>query len=465
MLHTDPFGRREGGPGRTVVGDALVRLRGRWRDLQDSLWLLPAIGVSLSVAAAWSLAEFSPGAGRLPSALTYTGSADGARAILAELAGATFTVVGVVFSLTVVAVQMASSQFTPRLLRTFLKDRSVQVVLSGMVSSGVFHVVVLRYVRTPEGGEDPFVPELAVTAALLFALVAVGMLVFFLHHLTARLRVDVVMVGIREQTLSVLRSLAVDRELLPDQLAPTPPQHARPVAARTGGYLQTASLPALASLAESRGLVVRLRPGPGTWVASGSTVAWVWRLDDPGGVVIDDDLAIAVHRCFHLGGDRTESEDVAFGLRQLSDIAARALSTGVNDPTTAVQALEQSSAILVELAGQPLGAALAHDEQGRLRAVQPRPTFAEHLELALAQPRRYGADEPTVLIAIHALLIDVAERVADNADRAATVRAQVQRTRDAASLPDAVDARMVRAYADAVLTTLENGSRPANVGE
>ena len=454
------------------MDDALVRLRGRWRDLQDSLWLLPAIGVSLSVLAAWSLAEFAPGAGRLPSALAYTGSADGARAILAELAGATFTVVGVVFSLTVVAVQMASSQFTPRLLRTFLKDRSVQVVLSGMVSSGVFHVVVLRYVRTPEGGEDPFVPELAVTAALLFALVAVGMLVFFLHHLTARLRVDVVMVGIREQTLSVLRSLAVDRELLPDQLAPTPPPHARPVAARTGGYLQTASLPALASVAEKRGLVVLLRPGPGTWVASGSTVAWVWPLDDPHGAevdlphgaAVDDDLASAVHRCFHLGGDRTESEDVAFGLRQLSDIAARALSTGVNDPTTAVQALEQSSAILVELADQPLGAAFAYDDRGRLRAAQPRPTLAEHLELAVAQPRRYGADEPAVLIAIFGLLIDVAERVADSADRAATVRAQVQRTRDAASLPDAVDARLVRAYADAVLTTLDEGSRPANVG-
>ncbi|MFA9444830.1 DUF2254 domain-containing protein [Egicoccus sp. AB-alg6-2] len=446
------------------MNEVLVRLRGSWQDLQDSLWLFPALGVFLSVAVAWILVTFEPTLERLPSALTYTGSADGARAILAELAGATFTVVGVVFSLTVVALQMASSQFTPRLLRTFLKDRSVQVVLSGMVSSGVFHVVVLRYVRTPDGGEEPFVPELAVSVALLFALVAVGMLVFFLHHLTSRLRVDDVMASIRKQTLAVLDSLAVDREMLPDQVAPTPPAEARPVVARTSGYLQTASPSALSATAEEHDLVVCLRPKPGQWVAAGTTVAWVWPVDDGEAVEVDDDLAAALHRCFHLGRDRTESDDVAFGLRQLSDIAARALSTGVNDPTTCVQALGQLSTIMVALADQPLGAALAYDADGRLRAVQPRPTFAEHLELAITQPRRYGASEPTVLIAVLELLIDVAERVADSGDRAASVRHQLRRTLAAAELPDDADVRTVRAFADAVAVTLDDGVRPANIG-
>lgn len=413
----------------------------------------------LAIVVARALVALEPVPDWFPEGLAFAGSPEGARAVLAELAGATFTVVGVVFSLTVVALQMASSQFTPRLLRTFLKDRSVQFVLSGMVSSGVFHVAVLRHVRSPEEGE-PFVPELAVTIALLYALVAVGLLVFFLHHLTSQLRVDVIMSSIRRQTLRQLRALPAEREELPDEQPVAPPPTAVAVTSTSTGYLQTVDLASLAQSAERLDVVFRLRPSPGDWIAKGTTLAWVWGVDDRPPGPDDEELAKAVHSGIHVGPDRTESGDLAFGLRQLEDIAARALSTGVNDPTTAQQALQQMSAVLVEVAHHPLGVDQAFDGEGRLRVAAPRPTFADHLDIAIDQVRRYGAEEPAVLLAILSLLTDVAERVADIADRAAVVRDQVERTLRAADVSDRAAAARVRGAAQVVLDTLQGGHRP-----
>lgn len=439
-----------------------VRVRGLWHDLQDSLWLLPAVGVVAAVVLAQVLVAVPPAwTGRLPGILAYSASPEGARTILGELAGATFTVVGVVFSLTVVALQMAASQFTPRILRTFLKDRSVQVVLSGMISSGVFHVTVLRHVRTPGDGTS-FVPDLAVSAALLLALVTVGLLVHFLHRLTSQLRVDVAMNGIRRQTLQQVEALPLSRDRLPDRPAPQPPPGAEVVMARKSGYVETVDLGQLARFAEQQGRVVLLRPRPGEWVAEGTTIAWTWFDGDaerPGGDAIEE----AIHRSYHLGDDRTEADDVAYGIRQLVDIAVRALSPGVNDPTTAVEALAQLSSILVRLADRPLGAAVVVDGAGRVRAAQPRPTFGDCLDLALAQPRRYAAAEPVVLVAALRLLVDVAERVADSGDRAELVRVQAGRVRDLADLADPADVRAVATWCATVEATLEHGVRPAGL--
>ena len=242
--------------------ESRVRARAWWEDLQDSLWLLPAIGVIVAILLARVMVALEPMPEWLPRWLGFVGGADGARSLLAQLAGATFTVLGVVFSLTIVALQMASAQFTPRLLRTFLKDRSVQVVLSGLVSSGVFHVAVLRHVRSLDERE-PFVPELAVTVALMAALGAVALLVYFFHHLTRQLRVEVVMVSIRRESLHQLRGLRTQPDELPDQRPPDPPPSAVVVASESSGYLQKLDLPALVSAAVRHGIVLRLRPSLG----------------------------------------------------------------------------------------------------------------------------------------------------------------------------------------------------------
>jgi uncharacterized membrane protein len=442
--------------------DVVVRLRGWWDDLRDSLWLLPSVTVLASAALAAALVALEPLPDVFPEGLVYGGAPDGARAVLGELAGATITVTGLVFSLTVIALQVASSQFSPRLLRTFLRDRGTQVVLSGMLGSAVYDVAVLRTVRAASEETDAFVPALAVTVALLYSLVAVGLLIYFLHHVTRHLRVDVVMREIAQQTIGRLQA---EREPeLPDREPPEPPAEATSITvARLDGYLQTADLGRLAARLRELGAHARLRPAVGSWVTRGTVLAWWWPED---GVTTGepDEVDDALHVNVHLGPDRTESDDVAFGLRQLADIALRALSSGVNDPTTAVQAVEQLSAVLGAAARHPLGAVTVEDGSGA-RVILPRPTFAAHLALAVDQVRACGRDDTDVLVALLHLLTDLAELVADSQDRRAAVAAQVDRVAAAVDLDDPEDRERVERAITLARGALEGGTRPTAATE
>lgn len=443
----------------------LARIKGWWDGLRDSLWLMPATGVVLATILAGWLVALEPMPEWMPTILAFGGGPGSARAVLSALAGSTFTVIGLVFSLTVIALQMSSSQFTPRVLRSFLKDRSVQSVLTGLVASGVFHVAVLRVIRAPDEGQ-PFVPELAVTVALLLALVAVGLLVFFLHHLTSRLRVDVVMASIRRETQRHLHAMPDDGGGTKDQVPPDPPADAIVVVSRLAGYVRTIELEALVTAAVRHEGVILLRPMLGAWVTQGSTLAWVWPEEHHTGSLDADALSSAVHRGVHLGPDRTESGDPAFGLRQLEDIAARALSPGMNDPTTAVQAIGQLAAILTTMTEHPMGTDTGCDEHGVRRVTVPRATFPSCLELAVGQVRRYGADEPAVLIAILELLTDVGERVTVSPGRRSAVQDQIERTeRVGANLADPVDRARVQRAVEVARSALTHGHRTSAQAE
>lgn len=442
-----------------------VRLTGWWDDLRDSLWLIPMVTVVVAATTAPLLAMLEPLPSWLPPELVFAGTPDGARAILSQLAGATITVIGLVFSLTVIALQMAASQFTPRLLRTFLRDRSVQIVMSGMVGSAVYSVGVLRLVRSEGDGVEAFVPRLAVTVALLLSFVAVGLLLYFVHHVTQHLRVDVVMNEIVAYTARQLAAVPGDRGTIPDRLAPDPPSGAVPVWARRDGYLQLVDVKRLADAARQAGVRLRMRPTLGDWVTQGTTLAWAWGDDGEVGPGDREQLATLVHRHVHLGVDRTESTDLAFGLRQLQDVATRALSPGVNDPTTAGLAVTQMSAVLCRYAGHPLGDEVFEDDDGELRAAAPRPGFAALLELAVGGARRYGSTDPEVLAALLTLLIDLAEHVADSADRAAVVETQIERVLATAELTDPVDHERVERIGRVAMETLRRGSRVATVAD
>jgi uncharacterized membrane protein len=443
-----------------------VRTQAYWDDLRDSLWLMPALTVALAVALAQAAIALEPLPDWFPSDAVFGGSSEGARAILSELAGATFTVVGLVFSLTLVVLQMASSQFTPRLLRTFLRDRRTQMVLSGMIGSAVFDVAVLRTVRTSNDEQEAFVPSFAISLALLFALGAVGLLIYYLHHLTQHMRVDIVMLEIRKETLGQIEALPAGRERLPDQEAPPLPDGARSVPAKRDGYLQTTEPEFIAKRAREAGLIVLLRPTRGDWLNRGTTLAWVWPDGSNPPVGVDRDAASdMIHAGLHLGTDRTEAADLAFGLRQLADIGVRALSPGVNDPTTAVQSIEHLSGILGRLAAHPLGVDVANDDDGSPRVFAPRPTFAAHLALAIDQLRVYGRKDPDVLVALVHLLVDLAELVADSGDRQQAVRAQLDRIEAAVDLEDRGDQARVQRAIEVAREVLERGQRPPTAAE
>lgn len=448
---------------------ALLRLSGLREYLRTSLWLLPALFVVATLALGTVLAHLQPSAGTALQPFVFGGTAAGARDLLAALAGAMITVTGLTFSLTVIALQMAAGQYSPRVLRGFLADRGVQLVLSWLIGTFAYCVAVLRVIRESTDGADEVLPDVAVTVGVVLTLGALGMLVYFLHHLTRMLRVETILREIAEDTCAAVDATFPEpldeADVMPP--IPEPRTHGHRVRAKRSGYLQAVERRGLVANAEKGDLVVRLRPAVGSHVTVGTTLGWVWKRDgapvtdadadaDP-----DADLDRLVHDRVQLGTERTMRQDVAFGVRQLVDIAVKALSTGMNDPSTAVEALAQLSTVLCRLATRRLGSVVAADDAGQVRLVLPRPDFPDYLHLLVDQIMRYGGGEPAVVLAVLGALADVAEQIDGHAERGQTVADQVERVLEVAARElDATELVRVQARADLVRATLTAGRQP-----
>ena len=416
--------------------DWSLRLSTLWGRVVRSLWFWPAVTILLAVTGAELLVRVQPS--EVGGLARFGGTPEGARAILSTVAGSMITVTGLTFSLTVVALQVASSQFTPRLLQSFLSDRGNQAVLSVFLGTFAYMLTVLRSVRSPTENDPGFVPDLAVGVGLLVTAASVAMLVYFFHHLTQQLRIETVLVELRRHTLAAVRRTRGrdDEDGDAEELPSVPPDRVV-LRARVSGYLQAVRLPIIAEAARRHGVGVRVAPSVGVHVTAGATLGWAWPLDDD--AALDDphrveQLARDVHEGLHLGPDRSLDEDVAFGIRQLVDIAARALSPGVNDPTSAVATIDEMSVVLSELARSTAPSPVRRDQDGRALAVVSHSTFAELLALACDQPRRYGRDEPALLTALLRMLTDVAEVARDDTRQHAVevqIDATLQRAADA----------------------------------
>ncbi len=392
-----------------------LRLDGLRRTLRASLWFVPAVAVVVALVAAEVLGRVEAVDQRAWFGLVVTGSATTAQTVLQTIATSLITVTGLTFSTAVVALQVATGQYTPRLLRNFLADRGNQVVLAGLVATFTYSLVLLRRIHSPNGaGEEALVPVVGVTVAVLLALGCVALLVYFFHHVTTQLRVETVMADVVEQTLATIDVVHPERgeDHTPVEL-PEPPDDALRLVARRSGHLQNVDLDRLLDVARQRGVNLRLRPWVGDHVVVGTTLAWAWPADgvDDGVGEDTDGLEAALHRTLHVGRDRSLEFDPAFGMREIVDIAVRAMSPAVNDPTTAVLAVQELTTVLVRLGRRRLDDSLRHD--GPIHVSLPRPDFRAYLALAQDQIRRAGCREPAVAVALLRQLGDAAETLRD----------------------------------------------------
>lgn len=391
--------------------------------LRTQLWPLPILGVTLAVAAGVGLPRLDAAVDdELPPSVTvylFSGGAEAARAVLSAVAGSLITVTSLTFSLTVVTLQLASSQFSPRLLRTFTRDRFVHVTLALFLATFSYALTVLRTVRGGEGDGDGFVPEISVTVAFLLAMASVAALVLFLAHLAREIRVETMLERVHTEAGRTLRAVLGEHDGTPP-CCPEPPRDAVPLPARSSGFLVHGDEDELLSAAVDADAVVLVDRAAGASLVAGIPFAVAWPL---GAGALEPDgrraLAKRVAAAVTTGAERTQVEDVAFGLRQLTDVAVKALSPGINDPTTARHALRHTSALLCELAGRDLGPRILHDDRGAVRVILRRPAFADLLELALGQPRRYGASDPEVLAGLFEILTEVAWAARDDEQRGA----------------------------------------------
>lgn len=387
----------------------MTRLLRLVRRVRDSFWLLPTICTLIAVVGVEALVAVDRGAAagaRSFGGLVLEVGADGSRSMLSAIATSMLAAAATSFSITVAVLALTSSTYGPRLVRNFLADRGNQLVLAILVAVAVYALLLLRHIRVLDLDSDDsaFVPHLAVNVAMALAIVGVGALVYFIHHVSVAIQVS----SLSSRVRGTVERLAED--LFPEGqpagsarlAAPLVEDDGRavPVPAPCGGYVQVVDGTRILRTAGRHRLLVHVLVAPGDFCLTGQTVA---RLapEDPARPLDSeavDAARSAVRAGVVLGDARTPDQDLRFALGQHVDLALRALSPGVNDPITAMNALDDLSAGLAAVAARPEPADALLDETGVARVQLTRPTLTDlltdvvdHLAVAAAPlPRVAG---------------------------------------------------------------------------
>lgn len=391
-----------------------------WVVLRSSLWFVPALIVLGSMGVAHLLVEIaasvpSLSGAQLPKLLQF--SAEGSRAMLSAIATAMITTAGVAFSITIVTLSLASTQYSPRVLQQFMRDRANQWVLGVFVGVFAYCLTVLPRVQ---GGEDnKFVPGIAVAVAVLYALIGVACLIFFIHHVAMSIQSSAIISQIAAETR------ASAEELFPDEIdacgdSPQGPAGPwQPVLAEESGYIRLAREADLVRLAHEHDLVFRMERGVGEFVVSRTPLLSVVGRLDP-------EVADKARAAFTINRSRTIEQDVMFGARQIADVALRALSPSLNDPTTATQCIDYLTTILHPLATRQMGRRCrTHEGQPRLIACAPE--FGDLVAVAYEELREAAGPHALVYRAI-LRSIRLLEQVTRDRQRRALLQEQARTT-------------------------------------
>ena len=345
---------------------------------------------------------------------SYGGGAEGASLRLGTVAGSMIAIAGTVFSMTLVALSLASSQLGPRLLRNFMRDTANQVVLGTFVATFVYCLLVLRTIRRAD--EVAFVPHLSVSIGVILAIVSMGVLIYFVHHVSVSIQADEVVARVGREIEEGIDRLFPGRLGTPAAnvsttanvavLAATFDEESRPVGAAADGYLQLIDMDALMELACREDLQLRLERRPGHYLVKHQAMVMVW----PGDRVTES-LMNAVNATFVLGNQRTAAQDIEFSFHQLVEIAVRALSPGINDPFTAISCVDRIGSALCVLARRQFPSPFRLDSQSRLRLVAEGSTFVGVVDAALNQIRQNARSNPAVAIRMLDAITQIAGHV------------------------------------------------------
>ena len=366
----------------------IIRL---WGNLRSSFWFMPSLMIAGSIVLALLLidadTERSDRWLRQWPHLFGVG-ADGAREMLSTLAGSMMTVMGITFSMTLLALSLASGQYSSRVLRNFMRNHTTQLTLGVFASIFAYCLIVLRTIRG-SGGIGEFVPSLAVFLAFVMSLGGIGILIYFIHHIASSIQASNIIATVAEET-----NASIDR-ILPEESKHQSGGHVTddhgfaalddrvwyPIAATKSGYIQSVDTAALKCLAQEHKTIVRMEHGVGSFVVQGTPLVSLALTFAP-----EPSIARALNAAYSVGRYRMVELDPAFGIRQIVDIALKALSPGINDTSTAVICVDYLSSILARLAGRQFPP-VHHYEDDILRVIAVAPNFAGLLSEAFDQIR------------------------------------------------------------------------------
>ena len=374
--------------------------------LGESYWFVPtlmAIGALLLAAAMVWLDSHHMSAWMDRLSWLYAARPSGARSLLSSIGGSMIGVAGTTFSVTIAAVVYASGQYGPRLLSNFMSDRGNQVTLGTFIATFLYSLVVVRTIRSPgeAAGEAAFVPQLAVLVGVLLVLCSIAVLIYFIHHVPSRIHINSVIERIGDRLMREIEERfptpigepveangkdghipAAFRADADDALA----EQRAGVRSKQAGYVQLIDTDTLMATAQDKNLVLRLQYQPGDFIHSGSTLLEVYPADR-----LDDKTVTELRSAFASGSRRTALQDLRFLIDELVEIAARALSPGVNDPFTANSCLDWLGAALADLATRDLPSRLRADENGDIRVIAHPITFDGFVDRAFGALSQYAS--------------------------------------------------------------------------
>jgi uncharacterized membrane protein len=446
----------------------------RWEAMRTTFWLVPSLLVVVSVflfvgTYAIDLAAYY-GHLTLPTWIRYqTGNPDAGRQVLIAIAAAVITVVGVVFSITILALTLASQQFGPRMMRNFVRDVGNQVTLGIFVATFVYSILSLGAISAPHPN---FTPHLSITVAEGLALLDLAVLIYFIHHIAKSIQLPEVIAGIARD---LFRAIDAEFPSTPvEPMAPPPSGSGRSVDELIGliedrgavvladrsGYLQFVGYAQLVEIAARTDSVIRLTYRPGHFIVAGRPLARVW----PGGAA--GQVALALGEAHVTGPHRTLMQDPVFAIDQLVEIAIRALSPAVNDTFTALTCIDWLGAGLSRVSGRALAEGVYRDRMGRVRLIESDPSYVRMVNRSFDKVRQAARGMPAVIIRMMDTLANIMEQTTSPEQRRALAR-QAAMIRQSAeeSVPEPNDRRDIDQRYERVLERVaRDAPRPAPAG-
>jgi uncharacterized membrane protein len=399
--------------------------------LRNAFWVLPAAAIALAIALGLALPALDDSIS-LPDAISFSAGPETARSLLQMIATVAVSVAGISFSVIVVALVLASQQLSPRIMRSFQRHSLNQGALALFLGTATFSIVVLAAIEDGRGG----VPEASVTLAMALAAVSLFVFVLFLHHMVRSLNASALI-----RRIAAAGHRAVDAPYPAEVGRPAADAEAAAAAAREivgrssrreveaprAGYLASVRAADLLALAEECDGFVEQRVAIGDFVVTGGLVAVAWAPESR-----LEHFAEQIDPAFVFNEERLVDDDVAFPIRQLADIALKALSPAINDPTTAENAMDSITDSLVRLARQPPPAMLRLSSSGTPRLRAAAPGLDDLVKLGFDQVRRDGASSPSFSVRLLELLSALRELGGKRASESAEIERQARAIKDEA---------------------------------
>jgi uncharacterized membrane protein len=401
---------------------SLKHLETVWENIQASLWLVPGLCVALAVVVGLVMPEMDQALRDQDFSVpdwVFAGSADGARSVLSTIAGSLVTIVGVLFSITIVVLQQAASQFTPRVMGNFIRQTGTQLTLGVYLATFLYALLVLRTVRGEDAQAEEFIPRLSISLALLLAAVCLGFLVYFIHHMATSLQASMVLANVNREFRDDVGPL------YPEHIGRTAHDEDQPLESFRRDYMPVPTLrinaedsgyvlsvdddTIVANAPETRG--VAILPQVGDFVIRGTPIIEIGEVRH-----LSDEQVSKIRNSVELGTERSRFQDPLFSIRQLVDIALKALSPSVNDPTTANNAISMLGDCIALLATREFPERIRLIERGEddnrsdVHVWTNRPPFAVYVDAAFTELRRESLSN----VSVTAHLVDTIGDIGDS---------------------------------------------------